>query len=94
MSLHLTWHRGPAVLQGPPAPGNTADLEAPTQPDMEMGPRFSLTSEHEAEQDGVDSPPVVGKSKVRRESGCYPTAGDADGSGRQEQGAQRVTMQS
>lgn len=50
--------------QGPPAPGHTADVEAPAPgaaPDIE--PRFSLTSEHEHDHH-VDSPPVVGKSKV------------------------------
>ncbi|GAB4816342.1 hypothetical protein N2152v2_003388 [Parachlorella kessleri] len=64
-----TWQKSD---KGPPAPGHTTDLEAPTQPDMEMGPRFSLTSEHEAEQEGVESPPVVGKSKFLRQEDDNP----------------------
>lgn len=49
------------LLQGPPAPGHTADLEAPGA--VEMHPRFSL-SDHDHDHHDDHFSPVVGKSKV------------------------------
>jgi hypothetical protein len=62
-------------VQGPPAPGHTADVEAPVQADMQIGPRFSLTDQEP--EHAADSPPVVGKSKVRGGGGVSVCVGGA-----------------